>query len=43
MGHQEERADCICGAGHFGITSPKAQGVTGDDVAQLFKEKNTKK
>ena len=27
----------------FGITSPKAQGVTGDDVAQLFKEKNTKK
>ena len=27
----------------FGIISPKAQGVTGDDVAQLFKEKNTKK
>ena len=27
----------------FGITSPKAQGVTGDDVANLFKEKNTKK
>ena len=27
----------------FGITSPKAQGVTGDDVAQLFREKNTKK
>ena len=27
----------------FGITSPKAQGVTGDDVAQLFKEKNIKK
>lgn len=26
----------------FGITSPKAQGVTGDDVAQLFKEKKYK-
>lgn len=24
---------------HFGIKSPKADGVTGDDVAQLFKEK----
>ena len=27
----------------FGITSPKYQGVTGDDVAQLLKRKNTKK
>ena len=26
----------------FGIISPKAQGVTGDDVAQLFKEKKYK-
>ena len=26
----------------FGITSPKAQGVTGDDVTQLFKEKKYK-
>ena len=26
----------------FGITSPKAQGVTGDDVANLFKEKKYK-
>ena len=26
----------------FGITSPKAQGVTGDDVAQLLKEKKYK-
>ncbi len=26
----------------FGITSPKAQGVTGDDVATLFKEKKYK-
>ena len=26
----------------FGITSPKAQGVTGDDVASLFKEKKYK-
>lgn len=26
----------------FGITSPKAHGVTGDDVAQLFKEKKYK-
>ncbi|MEA2113163.1 MAG: hypothetical protein U9P63_00705 [Patescibacteria group bacterium] len=23
----------------FGIKSPKAQGVTGDDVGRLFKEK----
>lgn len=27
----------------FGIESPKAQGVTGDDVAGLFKEKKFKK
>ncbi len=26
----------------FGITSPKSQGVTGDDVARLFKEKKYK-
>ena len=27
----------------FGIKSPKAEGVTGDDVGRLFKEKKYKK
>src|SRR3989338_2720695 len=34
---QKMNLHMLCRA--FGITSPKAQGITGDDVARLFKEK----
>ena len=39
MARRGEKGDCISGAARSAFESPKAEGVTGDDVGPLFKKK----